>query len=203
MYLTGRGTSLLPHGIRGMRSRASALLLATLVALVGCKRPEGDAPQAPSAPPGPPVVRADSLRPGIRFDPATIRRGDQVGTLTVDSVAVTPAFGDSTLVGTIRFAGELELSGTTLHHFETDARDTTHCFEADSASAARMPRWSGDERRPWFCFGNSEAATRLLGTPTDGEALTVTVRGFTIHRGFSDQVNAAELVSATRPSSTP
>jgi hypothetical protein len=57
-----------------------------------------------------------------------------------------------------------------------------------------MPRWIGDERRPWFCFENRSEAERALGPPSDGVAATITIDGFTIHRGLSDQVNSARFV---------
>jgi hypothetical protein len=110
-------------------------------------------------------------------------------------VAISPALGDSTLVGTVRFAGVLVLRGTSRRHFEADVRAATYCFEADATSAATMPRWAGDTRRPWFCLSNVATAQRLLGEPSEGVALTLTIREFTIHRGFSDQVNSAELVA--------
>jgi hypothetical protein len=115
-----------------------------------------------------------------------------VGELVVDSVTarVTPA--DSTYVGVARFRGEIELRGRTMRHFEPDIQAI--CFEADSLSAARLPRWQGDERRAWLCFSNDAEARRALGPPSDGVAATVVIDSFTIHRGLSDQVNSARLV---------
>jgi hypothetical protein len=72
------------------------------------------------------------------------------------------------------------------------------CFEADSASASRLPRWSGDERRSWFCFGNRHDATRALGPASDGVPATIVIERFTINRGLSDQVNSAWFVQLVR-----
>jgi hypothetical protein len=78
-------------------------------------------------------------RPGLRFNPETIKAGTPVGALLLDSIATQLAAVDSVWVGAARFKGELTLTGRTLRHFEPDVRAV--CFEADSASAARMPRW--------------------------------------------------------------
>jgi hypothetical protein len=103
---------------------------------------------------------------------------------------------DSTFVGTARFRGEIELSGQTLRHPESDVQAI--CFEADPPSAARLPRWQGDERRPWFCFTNDAEVRRALGPPSDGVRAIVVIDRFTIHRGLSDEVNSARLVRVVR-----
>ena len=109
---------------------------------------------------------------------------------------MTPA--DSTYVGIARFRGEIELSGRTFRHPDADLGGVAPCFEADSASAAKLPRWAGDERRPWFCFVNRADATRALGPPGNEREATIVIDGFTIHRGLSDQVNEARLVRVVR-----
>ena len=177
--------------MRNMLPTTACLLL---LAACGPEAEVDTTQRASERTPGSPVAR-DTLRPGIRFDPATVAVGQRIGVLTVDSVSVSPAFNDSVLVGTVRFAGELTLTGSVMAHFDADAQDAPSCFEADAAGAATMPRWSGDERRPWFCFSNAAEAVRLFDGAKAGEVLTVTIREFTIHRGFSDQVNAAELVA--------
>jgi hypothetical protein len=100
---------------------------------------------------------------------------------------------DSTLVGTAAFRGRIELSGATVRHPEADATKDV-CFEADSASAARLPRWAGDRRRPWFCFSNASAAARELGPPRTERPAHVVISHFVIHRGLTDEVNAAQFV---------
>jgi hypothetical protein len=132
--------------------------------------------------------------PGITFDPAAFRPGDVIGVLVLDSIDARPNIVDSTHVGTAWFGGEIELQGRTMPHFDADLRASAVCFEADAASAARLPRWLHDERRPWFCFANAAAAAAALGPPGVEVEAAVVVDRFTIHRGLSDQVNSARLV---------
>jgi hypothetical protein len=134
----------------------------------------------------------------VIFDPASLRVGDRVGELVVDSIEAQVSPADSSFVGVARFRGELTLAGTTLRHFESDLRNTTSCFEADSSSSARLPRWRGDTRRPWFCFENQSEAAAALGPPSDSTAATIVIERFTINRGLSDQVNSAKFVRVTR-----
>lgn len=131
-------------------------------------------------------------RPGIRFDPAALDPGDSVGGLVLDSATVRRTIVDSTYVGSAWFRGEIELIGSIMAHPDEDMRESTVCFEADPASAARLPRWQGDERRPWFCFTNPADAANLTGGID--EAATIVIDEFTIHRGLSDEVNSARLV---------
>lgn len=138
-----------------------------------------------------------ATRSGIPFDPSTVRVGAEIGSLVLDSITARMAL-DSSHVGTARFRGEIRLSGWTMRHPDADAYRVMTCFEADSASAARLPRWRGDERRPWFCFSNRGDAARALGPPSDGVPVTVIIDRFTIHRGLSDEVNSARLVRLVR-----
>lgn len=140
------------------------------------------------------VSPAESAQSGIRFHPGTLRLGERVGDLVADTVAFRPTLADSTLVGMVRFSGEMQLTGQTMRHPDADLRHTEMCFEADSSSAARLPRWSADERRPWFCFVNRDAAVRALRGASEGIAVTIVIDQFTIHRGLTDEVNSARLV---------
>ena len=130
---------------------------------------------------------------GIRFDPDAIERGARVGAMTLDSITRRTAY-DSTRLGTAVFSGTVELSGSKFPHFDSDS--DALCFEADSASAARLPRWDGDERRSWFCFSNHATAIRALGPPGDSAPATIVIDRLTIHRGMSDEVNSARFVRA-------
>lgn len=140
----------------------------------------------------PPPERSEP--PGIPFDPATVRPGDSVGALVVDSVVARRNVVDSTYVGMANFRGRLELSGRTIPHFDSDLADGNVCFEADSASAARLPRWSHDERRPWFCFSNPAEAATALGPPGAAVDATIVIEDFSIQRGLTDEVNSARFV---------
>ena len=130
---------------------------------------------------------------GIGFDPTAIAARTKLGAMSLDSIAVRTAF-DSTRVGTAWFSGEVELSGAKLRHFDSDANAL--CFEADSSSAARLPRWQGDERRSWFCFSNQGAARAALGPPGDSANAAIVIDRLAIHRGLSDEVNSARFVRA-------
>lgn len=170
------------------------LVLASGVA--ACGRSE----KAPEADPDP--AGAARARIGVIFDPGRVRTGDTIAGVVVDRVSVSRAVVDSSLVGDITFRGEIELSGSTLPHFEAaDAADAA-CFEADSASAARLPRWEGDRRRPWFCFSNVRSAARALGPGRGTRRARIVIADFTIHRGLSDQVNSARFVRLVKDSAS-
>lgn len=139
-----------------------------------------------TAPPAP----AAAARPGIRFDPATVRAGDRIGELALDSIQAQPTIVDSTHVGVARFRGRIELTGRRMEHPDADLRDVEVCFEPNAASAARLPRWIHDERRSWFCFTNrADAEAALAG---QGE-VTIVIDQFTINRNLTDAVNSARL----------
>jgi hypothetical protein len=138
-----------------------------------------------------PVAPTEAARPGIRFDPATTRAGDRIGVLVLDSIQARPTIVDSTHVGVARFRGSLELTGRSMEHPDADLRDVEVCFEADAASAARIPRWLHDERRAWFCFTNGADAEKALAR--QGE-VTIVIDQFTINRGLTDAVNSARFV---------
>jgi hypothetical protein len=162
--------------------------LVTCVTLVACaseRVPDDSPPDTTSVRP--------IGRPGLRFDPATTTKGTVIGVLTLDSIDAHRAH-DSSFVGTARFGGQIELSGATLRNFDPDLSGKLTCFEADSTSSARLPRWSGDERRSWFCFTNNDDAARALGPPSDSVQATIVVDSFTIHRNLSDAVNSARFV---------
>ena len=144
------------------------------------------------------VLPHGTPRPGIRFDPTRVKRGTSVGTLVVDSLVTQFAAVDSTWVGTAWFRNEIELSGWTLRNPDPDLYRQLTCFEADSSSAARLPRWQGDERRAWFCFSNRMEAAQALGPPSEGVPATIVIDRFTIYRGHSDEVNDARFVRLIR-----
>jgi hypothetical protein len=183
----------------GLTSRdACALIFATcLLGLIlgacGDAR-QTETPRADSAPPSAVAPRRDPFRPGIRFHPATLRSGAQVGELVLDSIVVDGPLIDSTYFGVAWFRGQLQLSGWTHRHADSDVSDVALCFEVDSASAARLPRWLGDERRPWFCFGNRVAAARALGPPSEGVRATLVIDRLTIRVSGSDDFNTANFV---------
>jgi len=161
------------------------LVVASGVAACGTREKAAEAEPDPAG--------AARSRIGVIFDPSRVRTGDTIAGVVVDRVSVTRAVVDSSYVGDITFRGEIELSGRTFPHFDADASDAA-CFEADSASAARLPRWAGDRRRAWFCFSNATEANRALGPSREERPARVVIADFTIHRGLSDQVNSARFV---------
>lgn len=160
-----------------------------LSVLVGCA---SDVPPAK----GPARAPGDAPRAvggGIIFNPSLVQVGDTVAGLRVATRDVRRAL-DGAAVGTVGFAGTLTLTGQTMAHPDADVAMT--CFEADSASAARMPRWAGDTRRAWFCFANPDEARVQLGSPPPPRTAVLTLSEFTIHYARSDVVNTARLVRA-------
>jgi hypothetical protein len=179
------------------------LLIAFALALTlsACGPTDKSVDRAPDTGATPSTHDETPIALGIRFDPERLRPGMRVGEMVVDSVAARQALIDSagatrmipTLVwvGTARFHGPLTLRGRLMKHPDPDV--SMPCFETDSASAALMPRWAGDTRRPWFCFPDTEAR-RLLGGRSQDRPLEVVIDKLAIRRSFSDDVNTAHLV---------
>ncbi|HEX6644763.1 MAG TPA: hypothetical protein VF037_08795 [Gemmatimonadales bacterium] len=170
--------------MRRKLSRAACLGLALIAAAAGaCERAPDSA--ATAAPPRPRWT-------GFTFDPATLRPGDQVGPYIVDSAAIVRAESLGTWVGVVRFRGTIPLRGRRIPHFDPEVRAT--CFEADSATGRRLPRWPDDERRPWFCFENDTTAARVLADTDTSKPVDIAVDRFTTVRAFTDAVNSARLL---------
>ena len=166
-----------------------------MLLLVACGDRERSAATGRAASADPDSAGSARARIGVVFDPLRVRVGDSVAGLAITRVDVRPAAVDSSAVGSITFDGLLQLDGRTIAHFDADARDAS-CFEADSSSAARMPRWEGDTRRAWFCFSNAAVARQALGAPE--RRARIAIDQLVIHRGHSDQVNEARFVRALR-----
>ena len=127
---------------------------------------------------------------GHVFDPARVRVGDSIAGMRVDSVAVnrTPA---GYWIGTVRFAGEARIGGTYEPH--PDAEVDALCFFASDEYRPRLPRFSTDERKPWFCFENQDRARALLHVPPDHGRAEILIEAFTYHFSHTDVVNQARL----------
>jgi hypothetical protein len=151
-----------------------------------CCRPAADGqPDVDSSAPRP-------GQPGNYFDPATASPLGTVAGLVLDSIERqrTPS---GEWVGSAWFSGTVSLTGETFGHPDGDSYPYP-CFEADTSSATRLPRWSGDSRRPWFCFENNADAKARLGTAT-GMRKSIVIDHFTVHRSLSDAVNSARLIA--------
>jgi hypothetical protein len=174
-----------------MTSRVSAFLL--LFALAACRAPGDDAPRAqpPAARGSASAPAADSVLPAHVFDPARVQVGDSIAGLRIDTVDVWRAM-DGAWVGMVRFAGEVRLGGTYEPHPDPEAN--LLCFFAGAEHAERLPRFHGDERRPWFCFADQDRARALLPVPPGRGRAEIVVDRFTYHFAYSDVVNSARLV---------
>jgi hypothetical protein len=178
-----------------MRSVKFRMMLVAVATLYGCANqpePSVDTAKAPAATDTLAVSPHDFWKDvGLRFDPDSIAIGQQFGSLTVARLAISKAY-DSTRVGSAWFRGNIELSGRAMRHPDSEVDQL--CFEADSTSAARMPRWMDDARRPWFCFRDSKRAQVRLGQLGPDSLVRIVVDSFVIHRGMSDEVNTARLL---------
>lgn len=176
---------------RVARSRVTAFArLALLCAIAGCASQSRKTDTLTAQMVGDTVANPNAFwaSVGVQFHPESISVGDTIGSMIVDRIAVQKAY-DSTAVGSVWFRGELELKGRMIPHFDSDVR--AQCFEADSLSASRMPRWSGDLRRPWFCFREPPAGIPI--PRTDSTEGTIVIDRFTIHFTMSDAVNEGQL----------
>jgi hypothetical protein len=186
-------------------ARASHVMrIAAGVACLSCSDARSDAASTGANGESALAVVGRPSQPGIRFDPSTLQPGQRIGDLVAESVSAQRTVVDSTWVGQATFRGELEITGRIFPHPDADLRETTTCFEADSASAARLPRWAADERRPWFCFDNRAVANRAIHQQAGVDSvLTILIDRFTIHRNLSDAVNAASFVRVVRVDNAP
>lgn len=130
-----------------------------------------------------------------RFDPTGIQVGDRVLGLTVtrQDLSHAPAMGDSVYVGSVEFSGELTVSGSYRSHPDYPEVQAL-CFDVDGASAVRVPRMRGDERRVWFCFTNQQEAVRALGSAHSEGRATIVIDEYRTVRQFTDVFDTARLV---------
>ena len=153
----------------------------------------------------PPVNQTPAAPNGSVFDPSQVKPGDRVAGLDVVTVNVQP-FENRGYVGTVKFRGELTLSGTYKTDPSADETSTrTPCFFVNSTSAQKLPRFTNDGRIPWFCFSNPDEAQNLLGPPTtEGQEAIIVVDDYTLTYQPTDAVNTARLVQVEqKPSPQP
>lgn len=168
------------------RLRAAAFLVAAAACAREARTGSAERDSAPAA-----TLAGTQLT----FDPSGIRSGQRIGTLAVDSAEVAWSESLSTWTGTVRFSGEIPLRGRAIRHFDYPEVQSI-CFEADSAFARMLPRWPGDDRRPWFCFENDSTAWRILGTVDSTKPVDIVIDRFTTVRAFTDAVNSARILEA-------
>lgn len=131
---------------------------------------------------------------GLRFDPATVSPGRRVGDFLVAEAALiqATALPGKPYTGRVRFSGSLELTGKLVANPNPERH--APCFEADAASAARLPRMMGDTRRAIICFQNDDRARELTGSMQPPAPATVNIREFVSSYSYTDEVNSAFLI---------
>ena len=167
----------------------SVLLCATSIA-AACS-------EAPQPPPATPPQETQSPAANY-FDPGAVAVGDTVAGLRISALDVQRVFEDSVWAGTVRFAGEIELTGVYQGHFDYP-EPAEACFHPDSASAARIPRfepdaWTSANGKTWFCFDDAASAERALGDPRAYRWASIVVDDYRLHRAFTDAYDVARLV---------
>ena len=171
-----------------MRPVRVLMLAASFAA--ACSEPAPPAP--PTAPPRAPTA------PANYFDPGGAAVGDTVAGLRISALDVQRVFEDSAWTGSVRFAGEIELTGVYQGHFDYP-EPAEACFHPDSASAARIPRfepdaWTSANGKTWFCFDNAASAERALGDPRAYRWAFIVVDDYRLQRAFTDAYDVARLV---------
>ena len=151
------------------------------------------------APPAPATARQQAPAAAANhFDPGAVAVGDTVAGLHIVALDVQRVFEDSVWTGTVRFAGEIELTGVYQGHFDYP-EPAEVCFHPDSASAARIPRFEPDgltspDGKTWFCFDDAAAAERGLGDPRAYRWASIVVDDYRLQRAFTDAYDVARLV---------
>ena len=204
--------------VRAVRQRL-VVAVALAVSLAGCgPTPQRGAEAPPEAAP-PSTVPADPLAGGepsgwgAPFDPAAHAVGDTVSGLRLAASDFRRAYGDSVWVGRAAFEGTAVLRGVYATHPECadpegdpsapeNAGCETPCLHEVTREGGRLPRVATDDRRPWACFSNPEAAVAVFGAPRpwqtgdpDGRPVCVTADRYEYVVGYSDVVNEARFVS--------
>lgn len=182
--------------VRYASAASWAVVLACATA--ACDRPAEEMPAGGESA----MAAADSAAPGgpwHPFDPDTVEVGASAGGLVLDTLIRRGEHSGADADVAV-FDGEIELSGRTLLHPDADLGLQQVCFEADYTTSHRLPRMTGDERRPWFCFNNTALATERLAGPGIIVAATVVIDSFTNVRGSSDEVNSATLLRVSEVS---
>jgi hypothetical protein len=127
--------------------------------------------------------------------------GRRVGTLQIADVKVQPApaspVGSS---GSIRFKGELQLTGQYRAHYEYPEKQEA-CFWPDVQEWRLLPRANGDSRAIWFCFSNKDKAIKLLGPLGTESQATIVVDNYTTNLATSDVWDTAKLVKVVSKTS--
>jgi hypothetical protein len=176
-----------------------ACILAVALALAGCGRGDGSAETPPdtllspfATPADAPAGSAPAPRGSPVFRPDSVEAGDTIAGLVVESADIARSFPDGEWIGTVRFAGQVTVSGITRPHPDGDESPAL-CFELDRESTVRLPRFAGDERIGWFCFENPDDARRQLAALPTRVRASIVIDRYSYVWAHSDVVNGGRL----------
>lgn len=134
-----------------------------------------------------------------RFDPSQVEPGDRLLGLEVVDVEVS-SFGSDAYVGTVEFRGEVTLSGTYSPQTAlVGSERAVPCFFVSEVSNTQLPRFSNDERNPWFCFTNPDAVQAAFGNTSTEQPATIVVDAYKTVYIPSDVYNEARFVRMATP----
>lgn len=178
-----------------MRSLLSVFSLGSLLLLSSCNVAEETAPTAPAPEvPASPVETAPESGANV-FDPSQVEAGDEVAGLEIQSVDVNWFEAYNGYVGTVQFQGETTVTGTYEQLYTPEENlESFPCFRVNAEAASQLPRFEGDQRNPWFCFSNAEAAQQALGDVEELPNQTIVIDNFQYVYMPSDVFNSATFV---------
>ena len=165
-----------------MNARLSILLFFALC-LAHCAE-QATPPDTPAVTPPPPATTPST-------DWSAYKTGDRWGELTVTDVKQEPNQVDSSFVGTIRWAGQVRVSGRYRTHPDYPEVKSP-CFEVLGDDRSKLPAAT---ERVWFCFDNADEAVQKLGPVGQEFDTTIVITDYVMHRYFTDAVNSARLVA--------
>jgi hypothetical protein len=130
------------------------------------------------------------------FDGEKTKAGDRVANMTIveADIAVSEAIPEYGPIGTVKFSGETEVSGTFEYVKDHEYLGEALTFTADEDSAARLPRLRNDQRKVWFVLENLEEAKSMLGSVAEKGTAVIVIDDYVIRYEPTEVWNTARLV---------